>query len=71
MLILLLTAKVSEGQAVNVMFYIQDLNCLCKRIAHVSPEMWSKWKFFFLHYTMNLHTAAITSSFWPKKEWHS
>ncbi len=31
---------VPEGQTVNAMFYIQVLDRLCKRIAHVRPEMW-------------------------------
>ncbi len=30
---------VPEGQTVNATFYVQVLDHLCKRIAHVRPEM--------------------------------
>ncbi len=31
---------VSEGRTVNATFYVQVLDHLCMRIAHVRPEMW-------------------------------
>ncbi len=31
---------VPEGQTVNATIYIQILDHLCKRIAHVRPEIW-------------------------------
>ncbi len=48
------------------------LDHLCKRIAHVRPEMWRDWKFFLLHdnahpHTAHPHTAAIVQQFLANK----
>ncbi len=50
---------VPKSQTVNAMFYVQVLDCLCKRIVHVKPEMWRDWKFFLLHDNARPHTAAV------------
>ncbi len=50
---------VPEGQTVNATFYIQVFDHLCKRIAHLRPEMWKDRKFFLLHNNVCPHTAAI------------
>ncbi len=57
---------VSEGQTVNVTFYIQVLDCLCKRIACVRPEMWRDRKFFLLHDNACPRTAAIVQQLLAK-----
>ncbi len=58
---------VPEGQTVNAMFYIQVLDCLCKHIDHVRPEMWRDRKFFLLHDNAHPHTAAIVQQFFYQK----
>ncbi len=58
---------VPEGQTVNAAFYIQVLDCLCKRIARVRPEMWRDRKFFLLHNKARPHTAVIVQQFLTKK----
>ncbi len=57
----------SEGQTVNVTFYVQVLDHLCKHIACMRLEMWRDLKFFFLHNNAHLHTAAIVQQFLAKK----
>ncbi len=58
---------VSEGQTVNVMFYVQVLDRLCKLIARVRPEMGRDGKFFPFHDKVHPHTAAIVKQFLAKK----
>ncbi len=58
---------VPEGQTLNATFYVQVLDCLCKHIAHVRPEMWRDWKLFLLHNNAHLHTAAIIQQYLDKK----
>ncbi len=54
---------VSEGQTVNVTFYVQVLDYLWELIACVRPEMWRDWKVFFLHNNAHPHTAVIVQQF--------
>ncbi len=58
---------VPESQIVNATFYVQVLDCLCKRISHVRPEVWRNRKFFLLLDNACLHTAAIVQQFLSKK----
>ncbi len=51
----------------NVTFYVQVLDHLCKSIARVRLEMWRDRKFFLLHHNAHPHTAAIIQQFWAKK----
>ncbi len=55
---------VPEGQIVNATFYVQVLNCLCKRIDSVR---WRDWKFLLLHNNARPHIAAIVQQFLAKK----
>ncbi len=57
---------VPEGQ-MNVTFYVQVLDRLCKHIARVRPEMYRDRKFFLLHNNAHPHTAAIIQRFLAKK----
>ncbi len=54
---------VPKGQTANATFYVQILDCLCKRIARVRPEMWRDRKFFFLNDNAHPHTVAIVQQF--------
>ncbi len=58
---------VPKGHTVNATFHIRVLDRLCKRIAHVRPEMWRDRKFFLLHNNAHPHTAAIAQQFLAKK----
>ncbi len=58
---------VPEGQTMNATFYVQVLDCLCKRIVCVRPEMWRDWKFFLLRDNVQPHTAVIVQQFLAKK----
>ncbi len=51
----------------NATFYVQVLDHLRKRIAHVKPEMWWDWKFFLLHDNARPHPATIIQQFLTKK----
>ncbi len=55
---------VPESETVNVMFYIQVLDRLCKRIACVKPEMWRDRKLILLHTNVCPHTVAVVQQFW-------
>ncbi len=58
---------VPEGRTVNVTFHVQVLDCLCKCIALMRPEMWRDRKFFLFHDNARPHTAAIIQQFLDKK----
>ncbi len=58
---------IPEGQTVNALFFIQVLDRVCKRIAHVRLKRWRDWKLFLLHDNACWHTAAIVQQFLAKK----
>ncbi len=59
---------VPEDQTVNATFYGQVLDCLCKSIARMRPEMWRDRKFFLLHDNARPHAAAIVQQFLGKRQ---
>lgn len=48
---------------VNASFYQQLLDCLCKRIAPITSELWRHRSYFFLDHDAQVHTAGIKLSF--------
>ncbi len=57
---------VPEGQTISATFY-KVVDCLCKRIVGVRPEMWADRKFFLLLDNARPQTAAIVEQFFDKK----